>query len=59
MTDDERRLLLACAACILANLTGEGPRVETQIKVLNQMLEPFRDFMRDDAQMLRRKRADV
>jgi hypothetical protein len=48
MTNEERRLLLACASCILAGLTGEGPSIETQIKVLRGMLEPFTDFMRED-----------
>jgi hypothetical protein len=59
MTDDERRLLLACATCILADLTGEGPSIESQIKVLRGMLEPFGDFLREDSQRLRQRARDA
>jgi len=54
MTDDERRLLLACASCLLANLVDSDnrPSKETQIRVLRSMIEPFTDFMRED---MRRK----
>jgi hypothetical protein len=50
MTNEERRLLLACASCILADLVddGSGPSRETRINVLRGMLEQFTDFMRED-----------
>jgi hypothetical protein len=53
MTDDERRLLLACASCIMAQLVPGGPREEQQIKVMRKMLEPFTDFLREDIRRMR------
>jgi hypothetical protein len=56
MTDDERRLLLACASCLLANLVDSDnrPSTETQIRVLRSMIEPFTEFMREDVRRVRR-----
>jgi hypothetical protein len=56
MNDDEKRLLLAVAACLLAEKTGKGPSKASQVKVLRRFLLPFRDFMRADvAENLRRQ----
>jgi len=57
MTNDERRLLLACATCILADLVEDdsGPSREQRIRVLRGTIEPFTDFLRED---LRRMRKD-
>jgi hypothetical protein len=56
MTLEERRLLLACASCILADLVddGSGPTREQRIRVLRGMLEHFTDFLREDSRRMRK-----
>jgi len=56
MTDEERRLLLGCASCLLANLVDSDnrPSKETQIRVLRDMLAPFTEFMREDMRRMRK-----
>jgi hypothetical protein len=48
MNDDEKRLLLAVAACLLAQAVGKGPNKAAQAKVLRKFLLPFSDFMKAD-----------
>lgn len=49
MTDDEKRLLLAVAACLLADRVGvKTPDDAAQARVLRKFLYPFRDFMAAD-----------
>jgi hypothetical protein len=56
MTNDERRLLLACATCCLADLLddGSGPSREQRIAVLRSLIEPFTEFLREDVRRMRK-----
>lgn len=57
MNDDEKRLLLALAACVLSDRVPGGPERETQVRVLRHLMEPFKEFLTADEKKMREANA--